>query len=105
MFFQDVVDGLDRVDTGKAEKVSDFRQLTVLKSIYVIRIPKKSQKETDLEQVYQLSVCRTHLVWVHDLIPPSELEQSLEEHLVPLEVPILEQLLTLFVVGSEKETG
>jgi len=25
MFFQDVVDGLDRINTGKAEKVSDFR--------------------------------------------------------------------------------
>jgi len=25
MFFQDVVDGLDRIDAGEAEKVSDFR--------------------------------------------------------------------------------
>lgn len=56
-----------------------------------------------LEQVDQLPVCRTHFVWVHDLVPSPQLEQLLEECLIPFEVPILEQLLTLLIVGSEDE--
>lgn len=58
-----------------------------------------------MKQVDQFSICRTHLVWVHDLIPPPQLEQLLEEQLVPFEVPILEQLLALLIVRSENETG
>ena len=64
-----------------------------------------NRKEAYLEQIDQLSVCRTHLVWVHDLVPSPQLKQLPEEGLVAFEVPILEQLLTLLVVCSENETG
>ena len=65
----------------------------------------KNHEEAYLEKVDQLSVCRAHLVWIHDLVPPPQLEQLLEEQLVPFEVPILEQVLALLIVRSKNETG
>ena len=58
---------------------------------------------THLQDVDELPIRGAHLVWVHDLVASTELEDGLVKLLVRLEVAILEELLALLVVCGQHQ--
>ena len=57
-----------------------------------------------LQQIDQLAVSRTHLVGVHDFVPPAQLKHLLVKVSVRGKVAISKELLALLVIGGEHES-